>query len=74
MKPPSRTLVLVFSFVTLTSKVQGLGGPPLFAVISAVIDVLETGSETLTALGDGPQPFSNVTEAPLTKPLPPIVT
>ncbi len=72
MKLSGRTLVLVSSFVTLTSKVQDLGGPPLFAVMLTVI--LPSETSTIDAVGDGPQPFSNVTEAPILKPLPVIST
>jgi len=69
-----RTPVLPPGFVTLTTKAQSLGGPLLFAVMSAIIDVPSPETDTIDALGDGPQPFSNVTEAPLWKPLPVITT
>ena len=73
MKPSNRVPLAELRFVTVTSKVQFLLGPPFFVVISAVI-VSESTTITEDALGDGPQPFSNVTEAPASNPLPPMVT
>ena len=72
VNPPGKTKLLPFGRVTRTLNVLSRGGPPDFVVTRVLMEVPFT--PVTVAVGDGPGPFSNVTWAPVTKPVPVTVT
>lgn len=71
VNPPGNTAVAPPGFVTRTSHVRTLGGPPALTVTVTVrLDGLEL---VTTAAGAGPEPPSKLTVTPAANPVPLIV-